>query len=886
MREEGDLPPEIYLTSLRKEEKKTGKLKIFLGMSAGVGKTYAMLETAQQRAKEGSDVVVGVINTHNRPETSRLLEGLSIIPLKKIEYKNTTLEELDLDALLKRKPQLALIDELAHTNIPGSRHPKRWQDIIEILDAGIDVFTTLNVQHIESRKDLVEKITGITIRETVPDVIIEQADRIRLVDVTPQTLLLRLKEGKVYLGEQSAIAARNFFLIENLTALRELALRVVAEKVEHELHGIIAIKEHPEGWKLVERLLVLVDEKIEMQQLLRATARLASSLNAPWIALYVDKGEILEKEDHENLLKNLDFARDLGAEAITTTDADVLKAIKRIVRQNAITQIILGTSKRGFFSRIFRPKSLAEKLSEEIEDIDVHIVRQDFITGKRRVKKKIQFLPKSLLPYLSVTFFIAILTAISFSIAYLIGYRSVGLIYLFGVLLLSLFFSRGPVLYGAFLSAFSWNFFFINPFRFEMSSYEDILLMSIYLFIALITGILTTRVKRHETMLLKREESNQAIYEIVREISKERSLEKILSYIKTRLNGILNGQCEIILKDKDNNLVFDKAKFFLKNEKERTVAIWAFENGKEAGWSTDTLPSAGNLYIPLKGFREHVGVFVYHPLLPITLTSDQTNLLYTIVRQLTLFIENSMVKERKLKNEQFKETEKIYMNILGAISNEFRDPVNIANEEVKFLKSTFEGSKNEKQHLLNLEKATKRFKHMVENVFYMSKLSAESVKSFMAFHTISEIVTETLKNIEEFRNGDIIKVSIQEDFPSIKCDFTLIVILLTNLIYNAIDFSPKESIIQLEAAYDNQNAYISVIDQGPGIPTEIQKIIFEKFYRSHESTMSGIGLGLSVAKSVVHVHGGEIKIQNMDQGGTKFTVILPLDPILSNVRVK
>lgn len=874
MREDG-LSPETYLTSLRKEDKKTGKLNIFLGMSAGVGKTYAMLETAQLRVKEGMDVVVGVINTHSRPETSRLIEGLTLLPLKKIEYKNSLFEEFDLDAMLKRRPQLALIDELAHTNIPGSRHPKRWQDIIEILDAGIDVYTTLNVQHIESRKDLVEKITGISIRETVPDFIIQRADHMRLVDITPDTLLLRLKEGKVYIGEQSTIAARNFFQEENLTALRDLALRVVAQKVEHELHEMIAGKEHPEGWKVVERLMVLVDEKVEMQQLIRATARLASSLDAPWMALHVDTGLMLDKEEQTDLAKNLDLARDLGADMLATSDPNIFNAIQRVARQNAVTQIIVGNRKRGFFSRLFRTQSLAEKLTNEIEDIDVHIFRQTFITGKRRIKKRERVIPSSIVPYLWVTLFIAFLTAINIPIAFLIGYKSVGLLYLFGILLLSLFFSQGPVLFGALLSAITWDFFFINPFGFDIRSYEDLQLMLVYLFIAFITGILTTRIKRHEALLLKREESNQAIYEIVREISKERSTEKLFNFINGRLSHILKGQCDIILKDQDNKLIFDKTKFFLKEEKERTVATWAFENGREAGWSTDTLPSATNLYIPLKGFRENVGVFVYNPFLPNPLTADQTNLLYAVTHQLAPFIENTFVKERESQQAQFKQIEKTYHDVLGSISNAFRQPVNVIMEGISELKKNLQGKAN-KDLLVRIEKASKRFQHIVENVYFMSKLSSASIKLTRELNSVPELIEESLKSIEEFRIGNTIQVSIQEEFPLVPFSFSLMVILLSNLLFNAIDYSPKGTAIQIVASYSQTDASISIIDQGEGIPPGMQDLIFEKFYRAPGVTMSGIGLGLSVVKSIALLHDGKMEIENREGGGSKFTVILPL----------
>jgi two-component system sensor histidine kinase KdpD len=368
--------PDQLLKAIKEEEQRygLGRLKIFFGMAAGVGKTYAMLQEAHERLEEGVNLAIGTVNTHGRQETEKLLEGLPIIPEKWIEFKDKAFKELDLEKILEIKPQLVLIDELAHTNVPGSKHPKRWQDVVEILDAGIDVYTTLNVQHLESRKDIVEGITGISIHETVPDLILERASAIEIIDIPPAELLQRLKEGKVYLGDQSLVAAQNFFQEDNLTALREIALRFTAEKVDHDLHGILALGR---GWKTRERLMVAVGPAPSSQQLIRSARRLAFELDAPWIAIYVNKGKKLSDQDQARLNKHLQLAKELGAEVITTDDFDIANALQRIAKQKNVTRLVIGRpTERSFLQKFFHA-SLVDRLAEENKQMDILILRQD-----------------------------------------------------------------------------------------------------------------------------------------------------------------------------------------------------------------------------------------------------------------------------------------------------------------------------------------------------------------------------------------------------------------------------------------------------------------------------------------------------------------------------
>src|SRR5262245_47673582 len=441
--------PDEWLAAIRKEELETrrGKLRLFFGMSAGVGKTYAMLKAAQERKKAGVDVMVGLVETHGRVETEALLKNLPIIPRKKIEYRGTALEEMDLEAILARKPQLVLVDELAHTNAPGSRHPKRYQDVIELLEVGIDVYSTMNVQHLESRVDMVQLITAVNVRETVPDSVLDLADQIEIIDISPHELLKRFREGKVYMPERAGRALEHFFQESNLTALREIALRATAERVDKDLQDIMT-ESRLEGPGAGERILVAVGHSPFSERLIRATRRMADQLETSWVALYIDNGKPLSEEEQNRLVKHLDLARDLGAEVVTTQDSDVAAAIQRVARSKNVAQVVIGRPQKRFWKELFGGGSLLDRVVRESRGIDVHVIRQPE-TGKRPFR----FLPplkaeshwKS---YLKTALFISVVSVSSWFLKDLIGYQAIGFIFLLAVMGLGLVTTLGPTLLG------------------------------------------------------------------------------------------------------------------------------------------------------------------------------------------------------------------------------------------------------------------------------------------------------------------------------------------------------------------------------------------------------------------------------------------------------
>jgi two-component system sensor histidine kinase KdpD len=862
------------MNQIDQSKRDKGRLKIFLGMAAGVGKTYAMLEAAQKKMEEGVQVLVGIVNTHGRPETAKLLDPLKILPKRTIVYKDKEFQELDVDEILRLKPQLVLVDELAHTNIPGSKHIKRWQDVIEILDAGIDVYTTLNIQHIESYKDIVEGITGIKIRETVPDLILDRASSVTCVDLTPAELLERLRQGKVYTEDLSEVALRNFFQADRLTALREIALRCTAEVVDIQLHEMVKAIQNGKDWKPRERILVAINHHPYAQQLIRTARRLSFALHAPLMVAYVDNGETLNDAESTMLSKNLSLARELGAEVITTQDIDIAQGIQRIAEQKNITQIIVGKSLR---KKIFRRSHIA-KLAKITSGIDIHIIRQTVLYPQKNNKFQKTKDKKDSFSYLHILFWII---AISLGCAYLqpyVGYRLIGTVFLFSVLLLSLFFKRGPVLFSALLFAIIWDFYFIPPpDSFKITSSEDIGFFVLFFLAAVITGVLSNQVRKRQKLLRKKEQSTQAIYEIVREIGSAPTSADLFNRVKERLGAILQGSCEILVQKSDGSLNLEDVPPILKEGKEKAVALWVFENGQEAGWSTSTLSSAKNLYIPMKGFKEVVGVIAFRPKADKPFLPEEMNFVWTVAQQLANYLERSFSEERERKNAVIRQVEQIYAHVLQSISNELYRPLKIIQNALGDFKQEKSIVENMKlfSNLQKIERTSEGLMRISENADAMAKLSGGFISFETTSHDVRELVDVCLKKIRHSLKQHHLKVHIPNNLPSLTCDFSLMTILLHHLLTNAIEYSPPSSTIEIEAeAYDG-TFVLSVLDEGKGIPEDMMELVFEKFYRLRGTVSTGLGLGLAIVKSIAEVHRGYIKVQNRETGGTKFSLILP-----------
>lgn len=861
--------PEALLAALKKEEKLhlRGKLKIFLGMSAGVGKTYSMLEAAQKLQKEGVYLIVGVIKTHGREETEQLLNGLKILPEKEIFYRGTSFLEFDLEAALRLHPTLILIDELAHSNVPGSRHPKRWQDVVELLDAGIDVYTTLNVQHIESQKDLVEGIAGVSIRETVPDNIIELAQEIEIIDITPAELLQRLREGKVYLGDKSVLAQENFFQEDRLTALRQLALRVTAEKVDHDLQAMMTTQERTISWKPRERLLVAVGSSPNTPHLIRTTRRLASNLDAPWIALHVDTGQAESDEEKALLSSSLSLARDLGGEVITTQDDDVVAGVKRIARQKGVTQIIAGRSSPFSLKAWFR-LNLVDRLSKEVPEIDLHLVRQ--LPMGHRVTMRHRFRPLLRQPvgYLIAFLSSGFMTLINFFLFAVFQKTLTGGLYFLNVVFLSLFLDVGPILFAAFISTLFWYGFFLNPdTHIHLPSIKDAILLCLFFATMSFAGMLAYRLKRKQEILYQREKSTQAIFEIVRTIAKGGTFKEILKRVQERLSKVLKGNFYIIPKNPEGALAFEKGSIFFLDEKEKAVAIFAFEHGRQAGWSTDTLPSVKRLYIPLKGYKDIVGILAYEPSSPNILSNEENAFLLAASQQLANYIERSLEEARTLSIEKRSQVEQIYQEILRAVSKEFYAPLLAIREEVS-------SETPDKKHI---EKHTRELLRILENITAMARLSEGLISASRNMHSIEEIVEACTTNIKKSLKGKQLIVNIEKNLPKMAFDFTLLEILLYNLLFNAIEHAPENSTIHVKVSKKGNHCHLTIIDEGEKIETTTPELALDTIFRLRGKNAMKIGLGLSIAKMIAEMHKGKITTENVSGNGAAFTVQLPID---------
>lgn len=876
------LNPDALLEIINSENKNqnVGQLRVFLGMSAGVGKTFAMLKAAHQKQLEGVRVIVGVVETHGRQDTALLLEGLTILPKKKVKYRDTELEELDIDEILKQKPELVIIDELAHSNIPGSRHPKRYQDVIEILESGIDVYTALNVQHLESRKDNVEQITGVTIRETVPDSILEHAQLIELVDIAPTELLKRLKEGKVYLGDKAQAAAENFFKEDKLTALREIALRMTAERVDQDLQRF-AVSRDTSPWQTNERLLVAISHSPYSEKIIRATRRLAYNLEAPWIALHVDTGLTLNELDQIQLQKNLDLARKLNAEVINTTDTDVAYAIKRISRQKNVTQVIVGRPTRRWFRDVIEGGSLLQRLVKESQEVDVHVIRYDQEkTFKPSLNEELSLYRTKTgwLKYYYIAWFYVVVTVFSAVIESSVGYRAIGFIFLLAVVFTSLWGSIGAVLFSATLSSLIWNFGFIPPrFTFVVSNADDTILLIINFAVALVAGILTNRIRIREKLIREREEKTNLLNLILEDISKSQNKSEFIKKVSDRVSDYFDGTVTVILKSKEGELLFDKTINPEKlDEKEKAVALWCFQNQKHAGWSTETLNQARALYLPLKGVSESIGVLIYKPRRKINkLTVDHKELLISVATQLGISIERHFLSRRLQEAQRLKDSELLHQTLLNSISHEIRTPLTTIMGTVSSLAEKFQTDKDAGELIKNLIQSSDRLDRVIENLLDMSRLSSGVLSLKLEWHDLSDLIGVVIKKLERNLQGCVVEVKVPDDLGLVYIDFRLFEHAIANLILNAVQYSGKNPKIEILVRIKGPNIDLIVADNGKTIPEKDRNRLFEKFYRVPGTPSGGTGLGLSIVKGIVELHKGQIRYESNQPSGSQFIISLP-----------
>ena len=872
--------PDALLHALKKEEEKAAKarLKIFFGMCAGVGKTYDMLTAAHDAVTKGIDVVIGIVETHKRPETEALLPGLQSIPRKRIDYKGTVLEEMDLDAILTRKPKLVLVDELAHTNAPGSRHTKRYQDVEELLDNGIDVYTTLNVQHLESRADAVAQITGSMIRETVPDSIFERADDIEVIDLPPDELLKRLADGKVYAPERSQQAIQNFFRKGNLTALREMSLRLTAERVDHQLRDYMRTERISGPWKSGQRLIVGISASPHTVSVIRWARRLSYTMNASWAVVCVETSQPLDESAKEQLAKNIELARELGAEVVTTSDENVADALIRVAREQNATQILVGKSKRGVFSRSQR---LIEDLIERSHNVDVYVVGQEETAEEVKRQRVIPRLQSSMFQYTLAIAIVVVVALACFPFSSIIGYRTVSMIILLTVSLLPLRMGPGPVLLASAVSALVWDFFFIPPiFTFSVGHLEDTMMLGIYLIVAIVTGVLSARVRAREQAVRQRERKTAALFSLTNDLSASHSQEEVIKAAVTNLQRYFDADVAIVLGEADGEISArtHPASTMELDAKEFGVASWTYWNEKKAGRYTDTLPSAQATYFPISGPRYPLGVIGVRPKHEAKLTTDQEGSLENFIAQIASAMERELLNDINKKSIVVAESERLYKTLFNSISHELRTPIATilgASENLLHFYSDNTGhSASEYSHEIHI--AAERLNRLVANLLDMSRIESGMIRPKMDWCDVRDLINASLKGLERELTGHLIDVDVDAEMPLVKLDFGLIEQAITNLIHNAVVHTQEGSAIQVSARVAGQDCLIIVADNGKGIAKEDLRRVFEKFYRAEGLKGGGAGLGLTIAKGFVEAHNGSLQVRNRESGGAEFTIRMPL----------
>ena len=876
--------PDALLAQVQQEEAqaKRGKLKIFFGASAGVGKTYAMLNAARQLRAQRHDVVVGIAETHGRAETVALLDGLEILPLKDIEYRGKWLKEFDLDAALKRRPVLILIDELAHTNVPGSRHAKRWQDIEELLAAGIDVYTTLNVQHLESLNDIVGGITGIRVWETVPDRIFDQADEISLLDLTPDELLQRLKEGKVYIPQQAEGAIQNFFRKGNLIALRELSLRRTADRVDDQMRTYRQERAIEAVWQTKESLLVCVGPKPGAEKVIRGAARMASQLGVDWHAVYVETPKLqrLPEAERARILRTLKFAHELGAQVATLAGHDAIETLIDYAHSRNLAKLVVGRDYKGWM--LWR-HSFADRIGRRSTDLDVVQIVRDAPSPQATVASARFSPPRPRVenlwhPYAQAVAICVLAAVVATMLSPFINLVNTAILFLLAVVVAAARYGRGPAVLAAVVSVGLFDFFFVPPrFSFAASDAQYLLTFGVMLAVALIIGRLASNLRYQGRVTENREGRLRALYEMARDLSAVLVPEQIIDLSREFIEGTFGVKIAILLADERDKLQPATAGHSAPTV-DLGIAQWCFDHVEPAGFSTNTLAGSPILYLPLRAPMRTRGVLAVEPVNPRWLLIPEqrrqldgfTALIATALERVHYIevAQNAIVKI---------ESERLRNSLLSALSHDLRTPLTaLVGLADAFAQGTSGLSPSQREAAQAIRDQAFRMSSLVNNLLDMARLQAGEVRLRREWQPLEEVIGSALKAQESQLARHNIRVALPADLPLLDFDAVLIERVLSNLLENAAKYTPPGTEVVIEAALVDQEARISVSDNGPGLAPGSEEAVFEKFTRGErESSTPGVGLGLAICRAVVEAHGGRIWAERPPGGGARFVFTLP-----------
>jgi two-component system sensor histidine kinase KdpD len=876
--------PDDLLRRVVEEEKANGRgrLTIFFGAAPGVGKTYTMLEVARsEMEREKRDVVVGLVETHGRYETGALVLGLELLPRRSVRHRGVETQEFDLDAALRRRPDLILVDELAHTNAEGSRHPKRWQDVEELLDAGIDVFSTMNVQHVESLNDVIATITGVVVRETVPDSVLERAHELKLVDLPPDDLLERLRDGKVYVPAEAQRAIENFFKKGNLIALRELALRHTAERVDAQMLAYRRAQGIEQTWAATEQILVAVSPSPYSARLIRAARRMAGALHARWYAVFVEPSSArgLSAQAQARLSRNLRLAEQLGAEAVTLTGDDATDAILKFARRHNITKIIVGKPTTYRLRDRLR-SSLVDRIVRRGGGIDVYVtagdrVPEDTVTEREPPRR------------IHVPSFVAAaaVAGLSTAAAFLLFGRDqlpdVVMTYLLGIIVVSSRYGLGASVFAAFLSVAVFDFVFVPPvLTLAVADFRHVVTFAVMFLVAIVISGQAQRLRNQAEGAALREERTLSLYELGRELAGAQGTERVLEVSARHVETVFESAVAVFMPGPGGGLVRAHAGTGIGEPSERALGVagWVFSNQKEAGLGTTTLPGGPALYVPLAASGRVLGVLAVTPREPESLNrSDQRRHLDAFVAQTALSLERAALAEETDRARRQVETEQLRSSLLSSVSHDLRTPLAVitgaASTLVDGAASIDAGTQHELKSTI-LEEA-ERLNRLIRNLLDMTRLESGAVKVKKEWLPLEEVIGAALNRLDERLDGRDIHVELSDTLTLVPCDAILIEQVFINLLENAAKYATGS--IEITAAPAETQVVVEVADRGPGIPAGEETRVFEKFHRAiREGSPGGVGLGLAICRAIIAAHGGKIWATNRAGGGASFRFSLPL----------
>lgn len=872
--------PDRLLAEIKREEiaAQRGKLKIFIGACAGVGKTYAMLNAAQQRIAEGIDVVIGVVETHGRSETIKLLEKFpEVLPLRKINYRGKSLAELDIDTALQRAPQLIIVDELAHTNIEGSRHVKRWQDVDELLVNGINVYTTLNVQHLESLNDVVGGITGIRIWETIPDRFFDSADEVTLVDLPPDELLERLKEGKVYIPEQVEHAAKNFFRKGNLIALRELALRRTADRVDLQMRAYRADHAIANVWQARERIIACIGPGSIGDKLVRSAARLANELKADWLAVYVETPALqrLSKADRQRILDHLKLAEELGAETATLAGSDLIATLIAYSKSRNANKLVVGHPTDLPWYQQWHPRFI-DTLARFSPDIDIYVVGNDKPSQIR--SRVINMGTMKWWNYAWATAACGVTTILAAGLLRIFDLSNVVMLLLLTVVGVSIRFGRGAGAWAAALSVLLFDFFFVPPrFSFVVSDVQYFFTFTLMLLIALIIGQLAAKLQFEATTANIRERRAQALAALSKELSGALTVEQVVEIANRHVSGTFNSSVAVFLPSSQEKI---KVAGTSSSQPivDTAVAQWVYDHQLPAGFGTQTLSAAVSHYLPLQAPMRTRGVLVLEAKNLLFLDEpEEKRLLDTFAAQIALALERVHYVEVAQDALVLMEGERLRNSLLSAISHDLRTPLTALVGLASTLTDSNLPENSQKELAIAIQNEAQQMSDLVTNLLDMARLQTGGVKLKKDWQSIEEIVGSACMQLHRVLATHKLVISIPPNLPLCECDPILIQRVIVNLLSNAAKFTSAGSIITISAAAENNEMAIVIEDNGPGLPRGQETRLFDKFTRGEtESNKPGVGLGLALCKAIIEAHDGKIFAENCIDSGARFTIKLPL----------